>query len=140
MEPVVLDTSVALKWYLEEAGSEEALALHSTASLALHAPDFLLLEFDSIMCARCRQKRVTEPLVERSRVAVRRSGVLFHPFESLLDPAVALALGTRKAVYDCMFLALAERLDAVLVTADKRFGAGLERTPLGGRIRLLAGV
>ena len=37
------------------------------------------------------------------------------------DPLEVLALELGLPVYDCIYLALAERLDRTLITADKRF-------------------
>jgi predicted nucleic acid-binding protein len=140
MEPIVLDSSEVLKWYLEEPGAEEALAFQANDSLTLHAPDLVLVEVDSVLCAMVRQRALTARLVEAMRTSVRGAGLTLHGFRSLLDPAVEASRATNKALYDCLYLALAERLDATLITADRSFAAGLERTPLGGRVRLLAGI
>jgi len=140
MEPLVLDCSVVLKWYLDEPGAVEALSLHANDRLALHAPDLLLLEFDSAICSSVRHRTLGAAAVPAIRSSVRSAGLVLHSFEGLLDGAVEIALATRKGLYDCLYLALAERIDAVLITADRRFSAGLERTALGGRVRLLAGI
>ncbi len=42
--------------------------------------------------------------------------------------ALELALELRHPVYDCVYLALAERLDRKLITADRRFLRGLADT------------
>lgn len=139
MEPVVLDCSVVLKWYLDEPGAVEALAFQRDERLSLHAPDVLLLEFDSAICSNVRHRTLDAPMAPVIRSSVRASGLGFFGFEPLLDVAVEISMKTRKGLYDCLYLALAERLDATLVTADRRFAAGLERTSLGGRVRLLAG-
>lgn len=137
MEPIVLDSSVALKWYLEEPGTEHAKDLMLNQRLRLHAPDLLLLEFDAAMCASARQRRIPSKDVRVVRVALRRVGIELHDFASLLDPAVEISMATGKAVYDSLYLALAERLDALFVTADARLIRGLEGSPFGPRVRLL---
>lgn len=140
MEPIVLDCSVVLKWYLDEPGAVEALSLHADDRLALHAPDVLLLEFDAAISANVRHRTLGAAAAPAIRGSVRSAGLVLHSFEGLLDGAFEIALATRKGLCDCLYLALAERVDATLITADRRFAAGLERTSLGGRVRLLAGV
>jgi predicted nucleic acid-binding protein len=39
----------------------------------------------------------------------------------LLPAAVDLAMSINQTVYDCLYLALAEARDGVMVTADRRF-------------------
>ncbi len=43
-----------------------------------------------------------------------------HPSLPLLDRALAIALKARIAVYDCVYVALAEREGCELITADRR--------------------
>lgn len=50
---------------------------------------------------------------------------LLYPSVELLEEAWLLAFQLRHAVYDCVFLALALRLNVRLVTADLKF---LEKT------------
>jgi predicted nucleic acid-binding protein len=51
---------------------------------------------------------------------VRRSGVDLHPTEPLLPRAMDLARRLKHPVYDCVYLALAERERARFVTTDQR--------------------
>jgi predicted nucleic acid-binding protein len=53
---------------------------------------------------------------------------LFSPSNPLLVRAMEVALATRRAVYDCVYLALAEREGCELVTADEQFVRGLRNT------------
>ena len=50
---VVVDTSVAIKRFIEEDDAEDALLLLSK-SFELHAPDILILEFDNVLCKLIR--------------------------------------------------------------------------------------
>jgi predicted nucleic acid-binding protein len=50
-----------------------------------------------------------------------RAGVELVASISLLPRAVELALILNHTIYDCLYLALAELRDTVLVTADRRF-------------------
>lgn len=46
---LVLDANIAAKWFISEAGSEAALVLLNP-EYQLHAPDFFILEMESIIC------------------------------------------------------------------------------------------
>ena len=52
--------------------------------------------------------------------------------------AFELALTLAHPVHDCLFVALAERLDRKLVAADLRFVRSLSGTALAGRVRSLS--
>jgi predicted nucleic acid-binding protein len=58
-------------------------------------------------------------------VDVVRTAPALHPTAPLLLRAMALAIATRRAVYDCIYLALAEAEGCELVTADDQFVRGL---------------
>ena len=58
--------------------------------------------------------------------------------ETVCADAVRLALALDRPVYDCMYLALAHRLGARMVTADLRFANALASTEHGGTVAILA--
>jgi predicted nucleic acid-binding protein len=135
MSVLVVDASVALKWVVEEEGSDAAAAL---ASQPLAAPTLLLEECANALWVKLRRGELTpSETVERWR-ALREAPVDLVPPEGLLDRALDLAIQLEQTVYDCLYLALAIRLDAPLVTADRRLAAASRRDPdLSGRVRLL---
>ena len=49
-----------------------------------------------------------------------RSPPVMHPYEPLLDRAVDISSLARSGLYDCLYVALAEREGCELVTADTR--------------------
>ena len=48
------------------------------------------------------------------------------PFEPLLDRAVDISSQTRSGLYDCLYIALAEREGCELVTDDQKLIANLK--------------
>jgi predicted nucleic acid-binding protein len=138
-DPLVVDSSVAIKWYFDEPGSDRAAEILG-AGWALHAPELLLLECDAVLCTEVRRGNLAAGTMQGVRAELRRSGLQFHPVADLLDAGVLASIAAGKALYDCVYLALAQTLDATLVTADARFAAGLTGTRLGSRIRLLEDV
>ena len=126
----VIDSSIAVKWVLEEPGHEQALRLldaYESAALTLIAPSLLLAEVGSVLSKRCRRKQLT---IAQAREAFRlfevRSPVLIDTQEQM-SSALELSLIHQLAIYDCLYLALAIENGCDLVTADERFYTGIFR-------------
>jgi predicted nucleic acid-binding protein len=137
--PFVVDTSVALKWYLPETGRAEALA-YMAAGLDRHAPDLLPIEGAHALLKRARSSdpaiRLTVAEVLLIAEALRDSApIAYHPGAPLLASATALALEIGASVYDGLFLALAILLDGQVVTADRKFFDKIQASPHHGRGR-----
>ena len=121
---IVIDANVAAKWYLPEAGTEAALELFSGPSL-LCSPDLIRLE---VLAALTRRVRNGEATAEETRSRCTdwlrhlRSGTMSLVAEQeILDDALGLSLEIRHNLQDCLYLAIARRLDAPLITADRPF-------------------
>jgi predicted nucleic acid-binding protein len=121
----VVDASVALKWVVDEPGSGAADALLTES---LIAPDFWLIEAANVL----RTKTMRGDLIaDQARIRLdnlRRAPVVSMSTALILNDALALAIELEHSVYDCLYLALALREDAVLVTADRRFHAVAQRS------------
>ena len=117
----LLDTSVAVKWFIREEDSEKAADLrhaHGRAEILLHVPDILLLELTNALRY--------SPLVSAEEIpqALRLFpglGITIIPFDlDALTSSITLSLGHDLAVYDAYFLALAQALEIPLITADRK--------------------
>lgn len=131
MRALVIDASVAVKWYVEEAGSAEATTL---VTERLFAPDLLLVEAGNVFWRKVRQGAMQ---VAQATEALRVLPSAFEqvlPAAELADRALALAVFLDHPVYDCIYLALAERLGAPLVTDDARLRARLEAARWPGEV------
>lgn len=127
---LVVDTSVVVKWYLPEIGSEEAAKLLERVD-PLIAPDLLVAEFGNVIWKRTVRGELTEGEAENI-VDVFTSGRLVElrsatPF---LRPAFDIAARWRCSVYDSLYLAVALAEGCDLVTADRVFGRRLYGTDL----------
>jgi len=125
--PLVVDASVAAKWYLvDEEDRSFAIALldgAASGTVDLVAPDLILAEVPSAIIAATlgRRPRLT-PTDARRAVA----DFLNAPIDSiatldLIPDAVDLVYQHGCAFYDALYLALAVRLSIPFVTADRRF-------------------
>jgi predicted nucleic acid-binding protein len=137
---IVLDASVAAKAYLEEPGSDEAIAL-LTGREPLLAPELIRVEVAAALLRRFRMgelaledaRRRCEHWLERLRQALFR----LTPDHELLDDAILLSGLLKHPLQDCLYLAAARRFDARLITADRGFRDRAH--PLDDRVTLLAG-
>ncbi len=113
---VVVDTSVAIKWFFDEADSPQARSLLKNE--AIGAPDLLSYEFANYLAMK---NFVTS---EDARHFVDQLYAL--PVQMFILPqkglrrAVELAKRFRLTAYDASFVALAEALKVDLVTADAK--------------------
>ncbi len=134
MSALVVDASVAAKWFFDEPHAEAARDLLRRGE-ALHAPDFFLLEMTNFLAKRVRRGEMTPGDAVAARRILRRLPVRRHPEAPLLENAWRISLETRRGFYDCLYLALAVALDAPLVTADRRFLAALAGRSFAGLAR-----
>lgn len=127
----VVDTSVAIKWVIEEEGSDTAERLQDTDMVA---PALFRIEAANVL----------RTLAMREAISARQALDLFtflqgapvtiiDADEALEHRALELALDLRHPVYDCVYLAVGERMNRTLVTADRRFLSALASTPYSSR-------
>lgn len=134
-ESLVVDSSVAVKWYLPEDGSDRA-ALLLQSGKSLIAPDLLVAEVGNVLWKRRRDVPVAE--IEAIGVALTTAcPVSLYPSDALLQGALSVALTYDRSVYDSLYLALAVSADCSLVTADARLGTALQNTDLAQYIQIL---
>ena len=131
---VVIDASVAAKWFFfDEEHSDAALSLLGNP-FELNAPDFLYLEMESLLCKRNRRKELSISEALEMDEEIRSMPISSHLSIELQDRAFEMALETRTTIYDCLYLALAEALDGRMVTADAKFFQSLQSSPLRDRM------
>lgn len=127
MTPVVPDASVVVAWYVEEAESTRAAQLQS-GSVPLMAPTFLQVEVTNVLVMRMRRRKPVPPDYPDAALRELRSGGIAWTHDALLiDSAVAIARRHLHPVYDCLYLALARREEAMLATFDRRLALLAER-------------
>src|SRR5689334_3191516 len=106
--PLVIDASVAVRWLFDVGGAAQADRILQSRELLI-APD---LVFTEIANAAWKMAAFASLPKEVAVESVLRSGDFFHeivPARELKDAALAIGLELRHPVYDCFYLALAER-------------------------------
>jgi predicted nucleic acid-binding protein len=121
---IVVDATIAAKWYLIEADSSAALAVIAGVQDPLSAPDLIQLEVTGAIARRHRMGGVSRSeaaaLIADWNRDIGRGRIELEAWQHLLDDAAALALTISHSVVDCLYLALAMRRSAPLLTADER--------------------
>jgi predicted nucleic acid-binding protein len=136
---VVVDASVALKWFVQEEGTPSALSMLVSAD-ALIAPELVIAEMCNAAWRMSQTGRMTK---EQAMIVSAQAGRLFHEtvsLDSLSVRASQLAFLLDHPAYDCFYLSLAEQRRTEVVTADRRFVAKTRGTAWAGRVVLLADV
>ena len=132
----VIDASVAVKFLAHEAGSDQALA-YVDAQDALIAPDLVVVEVANALWKKVKDSELLEVHAERALDDLPEFFDPLSPTIELMSDAFRLSFRLRHAVYDCVYLALAIRRGATLVTADRKFFNAARRGRLDGHLRLL---
>jgi predicted nucleic acid-binding protein len=128
---LVIDTSIVVKWYLPENGSEEASRIREECErtgTAIMMPELVRAELANAIWSH-KQLKPEE-----------KRGIVHHfldmPFDimpmepELVQKAFDLACELDATVYDCMYLALAMLGGTRLITADIQFAKKASKYPI----------
>lgn len=139
--PVVVDTSIAVKWVVGESDSREANALRESwwgRGLQTSAPDLLTREFNSALFGKVRAGGMALNEAINALARWERLDIVIYDSGPFHRRALELAVFVNHdEVYDLYFLALAENLNCELWTADQRFHRRVNNSTLTSRTRLL---
>src|SRR5262245_39411341 len=124
MDDLVIDSGVAVKWYVLEQNSAEArriFAEYRNGDLALLAPDFIYAEVGNIMWKKQAFQNF-DPLDAANIVDGFRTYVtlMLTSTKELIDEVYRLAVAHKRTVYDMLYLALSLRAGCQFVTADEK--------------------
>ncbi|MEZ5536699.1 MAG: type II toxin-antitoxin system VapC family toxin [Thiolinea sp.] len=124
---LVVDASVAVKWFIPEIYWQYAVRLQNYPELC--APDFMLLECGNILVKKVRRKELDRSDADEIQQALLSAPIAFYPWQDLLQQAGVVAHETYRSIYDCIYLVLAQQLNGRMVTADKKLYLALENHP-----------
>ncbi|MEZ6104432.1 MAG: type II toxin-antitoxin system VapC family toxin [Pirellulaceae bacterium] len=121
---IAVDASIAVKWYLHEPFSEEAIAV-LTMDEKLVAPSLAIYEVAGAFVRARRRGDIDETdladCISRWNLAIESRVVSLEQELQDVLRASELAVSIGHPLADCVYLAMAERLNAPLVTADAVF-------------------
>lgn len=127
---LVVDASVATKWVLPEEGSVRAVLLRDQPDDFI-APSLIVAEIGNAVWKRVMWKELSRADSLTALATATNLLTQIVPMEELAVRATEIAIDLEHPIYDCFYLALAERERVPLVSADG---------PLIGKTKKLKGV
>ncbi len=127
----VLDSCVAVKWFLAEPDSTTAIRILDEADRQIHellAPDVFPIEVAHALSRAERRGLIRPPAGPEHLSDLLASLPTLHTSLILLPRAYEISSQARIGVYDCLYVALAEREGCELLTADDRLARALRPT------------
>ena len=115
---IVLDASAVVELLLDTVEGRRVATLISDANIGLHVPHLVDVEACSALRRLAREKIIEESDAEAAIADLLALDLQRHSHEGLLERAWALR--GNLTLYDAMYVAWAEALDATLVTCDAR--------------------
>lgn len=136
--PLVVDASVAVKWYVPEPDSPDAHRL-GRSERRLAAPDLLVIEVGNILWKKVQRDGLPRADAEAAALSLIDSArIRFHRSPLFVRAALEIATTFRRTVYDSLYVVLAMYLDSEMITTDQRLVNALAGTPLARHVRLLS--
>jgi predicted nucleic acid-binding protein len=116
---VVIDANVGVKWFIEESRSSAARKLLEKGASYI-APDIFIPEICNVAWKKVRNNEIS---VDHGQAIVNNLPMVLDrivPSLELSERAFELAVELDHPVYDCLYLALAERDKIMLITDDAK--------------------
>jgi predicted nucleic acid-binding protein len=129
----VVDASVVVKWFVPEVHAEAARNL-LREDLALSSPDLVRAEIGNVLWKKWRRGELSSEVVEGVLRDLEGFTLEIETSEPLLRMAWDVARRFNRSFYDGLYVALAERTDCRLVTADRKLYNSLREGDLAERL------
>ena len=124
MSLLVLDASVAVKWFLPRVGEglvDEAFHLlrrHGDGEIEFTSPDLFWPDFGNVLWKAVRLGRLSSGASAKALQQMRAQRLITVPSADLIEDAMSIALANHRTVYDSLYIALAVQSGAEFVTAE----------------------
>ena len=115
---MLVDASVAFKWFVPEDGSEAAIRLLNDHELT--APEHFLAEVSNALWKALLREAFDRATYEADIKRLLSAVSVLHPISPLIVRAAEIGAILRHPIYDCLYLACAEQKSLPLITADRR--------------------
>ncbi len=125
----VLDSSVGIKCLLRESDSDKAIRVRDDYIAGVHellAPNVYPVEVAHSITKAERRLRITEAEGASHLKTMFGTLPVLHSYLPFLLRAYEISSQSREGVYDCLYVALAERERCALLTADQKLVTNLQ--------------
>jgi predicted nucleic acid-binding protein len=130
---IVVDASVAVKWYVHEVHTAAA-SRFLDARFEPIVPDLLWSEFGNILWKKLRRGDLTADAAHEIVGELKRVSIKTEPVAPFLEAALETAVKLGRTFYDGAYLTLAEHLDCRLVTADGKLYNAVQGDPVAAHV------
>lgn len=123
MKKVVVDSSVAIKWFVPQPYSTEARTIlngYQNGTLAILAPDLIYAEVGNIVWKLQRFQDLSQEDADDILDAFKEIEFEITALSSLLADAYRLAVDYQRTVYDSLYIALSLQQKCPFVTGDRK--------------------
>jgi len=123
MADLVVDSSVAIKWFVVEPYTAEARQIlddYQTGIISFTAPDLIYAEVGNIIWKKQQYQGLAADDAQDIITEFRKIKIRVTTAEVLLEDAYQLAVKHQRTVYDSLYLALSLRQQCQFVTADEK--------------------
>lgn len=131
MNTLVLDASVAIKWAMPSAReplTDESVRLlkrYTDGEIEFIVPDIFWAEFANVLWKGARHRRWPREEAEAVMSEMQTRDFSTVTSHALLSEALTIAFTYDRALYDCLYVALAVQSKSDLITADERLANAL---------------
>lgn len=115
---LIVDASVAIKWFVKENLHDEALELLEHFD-RLQAPELIVAEITNAVWKKRLRKEITKGQAWTIVSAIPNYIPVLYPILLDHERALEIAIFLGHPAYDCLYLACAERVGGTVVTADR---------------------
>jgi predicted nucleic acid-binding protein len=136
---LVVDASVAIKWFVPERHSSDAHRLLSE-NYELLAPDLIWPELANALWKKHQRGELIEAAAKGILRDFARFSLVVQPSAPFVDAALDIAVRRGHTVYDSLYLAVAVARQCALVTADNKLYQAVKRGPLSAHLLWVAHV
>jgi predicted nucleic acid-binding protein len=123
---IVVDASVAVKWYFLEQNSDAAIALFKLHARRISIPDIFGVEVLSTLVreansAKAKSAAIQQQIMRFQQLLETSALALVYTTPAQLKDATDIAIALGHPLKDCIYLNLARDLNCSLITCDARF-------------------
>jgi predicted nucleic acid-binding protein len=122
MKEYIIDASVLVQNFITDAysGNVEALLDEGEDLIELYTPQFCVLECANVLWKYVRFHNMPQTQAEYSISDLVKLPMIILPIDTMLLRSLQIGLEHKLAVYDSIYIALAEKLGYPLITVDKK--------------------
>jgi len=139
MKRCVVDASVIAASIFQEELEEYASALLASECVQM-APAIIFAEVGNVIWKRFRRQEINEVEAGKILTGFFRLPLKITASEKLIESALQIAMQYDRTAYDSLYVALAAKTEATMVTADKRLVNALAGSPLEKYVQWLGDV